>query len=104
MKETNTMKTAFTLIEILIVVILLGVLAAIVVPQFAESTKDAEDSQCLTQQKAIQSAAALYRLKNGNADPTVAADLAENLPTLPVCPEGGTYTLSTGACSVTHTD
>jgi prepilin-type N-terminal cleavage/methylation domain-containing protein len=106
------MKTAFTLIEILIVVILLGVLAAIVVPQFAESAQDAGDSACLANQKAIVTACSLYRLKEG-ADPTLMTDLtatsANNsskayLPSVPVCPEAGTYTIGTGACTVTHTD
>jgi prepilin-type N-terminal cleavage/methylation domain-containing protein len=110
------MKTAFTLIEILIVVILLGVLAAIVVPQFAESAQDAGDSACLANQKALVTAASLYRLKEG-ADATVIGDLtatsANNagkayLPSEPVCPEAGTYTAGilagTGACTVVHTD
>ena len=103
------MKTAFTLIEILIVVILLGVLAAIVVPQFAESSKDAGVSACKANQKAIITACSLYRLKEG-ADPDSFDNLLSTdnnndgkayLPTMPICPENGTYTIITGACSDT---
>jgi prepilin-type N-terminal cleavage/methylation domain-containing protein len=118
MKETNTMKTAFTLIEILIVVILLGVLAAIVVPQFASATEDAKTSSCQTNMAGIKTAAALYLHKEGVVATAIGAtgsttttDLtctsAENggqayLPSAPVCPGKngtvGTYDL-TGHCT-----
>jgi len=38
----NRQLKAFTLVEILIVVVILGILAAIVVPQFASATSDAQ--------------------------------------------------------------
>jgi prepilin-type N-terminal cleavage/methylation domain-containing protein len=109
MKETNTMKTAFTLIEILIVVILLGVLAAIVVPQFAETTDDAKTSACRANEKAIVTACSLYRLKE-NVDPDAMSDLTATstnnadkayLPEEPKCGSDttATYTIITGKCS-----
>ena len=42
---------AFTLVEILIVVVILGVLAAIVVPQFANASDDAQKGAFLTNLK-----------------------------------------------------
>ena len=102
MKERNTMKTAFTLIEILIVVILLGVLAAIVVPQFAESTADADVSACKANQKAIITSCSMYKLKENATPADIAAVVtAGHLPEAPACPAGGTYTVITGACSDT---
>ena len=44
MKQTkNIRKAGFTLVEILIVVIILGILAAIVIPQFTEASNDARE-------------------------------------------------------------
>ena len=59
------MKSAFTLIEILIVVILLGILAAIVIPQFNEATSEAETATNDTNCQAISAQAELYKFRNG---------------------------------------
>jgi len=50
------MKKAFTLIEILIVVILLGILAAVVIPQFVDQTQVARDAAALSSQTTMNSA------------------------------------------------
>jgi prepilin-type N-terminal cleavage/methylation domain-containing protein len=46
MSRTN--RKGFTLIEILIVVIILGILAAIVIPQFTNASKEAKQSSLVT--------------------------------------------------------
>jgi len=53
---------AFTLIEILAVVILLGILAAVVVPQIALSTTEAREAALRSDLKSIRTAMELYRL------------------------------------------
>ena len=40
----NIIRRGFTLIEILIVVVILGILAAVVVPQFTNAADDANDA------------------------------------------------------------
>lgn len=40
----GTRRTAFTLIEVLIVVVIMAVLAAVIIPQFSSSTNDAKES------------------------------------------------------------
>ncbi|MDZ4754174.1 MAG: prepilin-type N-terminal cleavage/methylation domain-containing protein [Phycisphaerae bacterium] len=57
----------FTLIEILIVVVILGILAAIVIPQFTNASQDAQVSAVKSQLQTVRSQIELYRIKNGSA-------------------------------------
>ena len=58
------MRRAFTLIEILIVVVILGILAAIVIPQFTDASQTAMESSLLTQLQTIRSQIELYNVQN----------------------------------------
>jgi general secretion pathway protein G len=64
----------FTLIEILIVVVILGILAAIVIPQFTNASQDAQVSAVKSQLQTVRSQIELYRVKNGSGDLVDAAD------------------------------
>src|SRR5256885_10019748 len=59
-----TRKSAFTLVEILIVVIILGILAAIVIPQFTNASQDARESSLLSQLQTLRSQIELYKLQH----------------------------------------
>jgi len=63
----------FTLVELLIVVIILAILAAIVVPQFASSTDDAKLSSLDTTLSNMRSAIDLYYQQHGNYPARVAS-------------------------------
>ena len=67
--KTNIRK-AFTLIEILIVVVILGILAAVVVPQFTNASEDANDAAVRTQLQTLRGQIELYRAQIGS-DPTL---------------------------------
>jgi prepilin-type N-terminal cleavage/methylation domain-containing protein len=56
---------AFTLIEILIVVLILGILAAVVIPLFVDSSDDARKSAFVSSLKVYMRAEARYRFDNG---------------------------------------
>jgi type II secretion system protein G len=60
--RTNRKPNAFTLIEILIVVVILGILAAIVIPQFSDASEDAATSGAQSQLQTIRSQIELFRL------------------------------------------
>jgi len=64
---------AFTLVEILIVVVILGILAAIVVPNFTNATEEASKNATLDQLVKIRHAIAVYHLRHGNVYPNVTA-------------------------------
>jgi general secretion pathway protein G len=63
----------FTLVEILIVVVILGVLAAIVVPQFTEASGDAKDSRLLTDLQRVRSQIGLYKIQHIGVMPGLAS-------------------------------
>jgi len=71
MNIRNRTRNAFTLIEILIVVVILGILAAVVIPQFTNAADSANDSTVRTQLQTLRSQIELYRVENGGADPAL---------------------------------
>ena len=64
MVRTIRKSRGFTLIEILIVVIILGILAAIVIPQFSSASSDARKSNVQTTVQTLRSQIALYKLQH----------------------------------------
>ncbi|MCK4623790.1 MAG: prepilin-type N-terminal cleavage/methylation domain-containing protein [Phycisphaerae bacterium] len=61
--------TGFTLVEILIVVIILGILAAIVIPQFTEASNDARNSALKSDLQTFRSQIELYKIQHLDALP-----------------------------------
>ena len=77
MQQVNRMvrrqaKRAFTLVEILIVVVILGILAAIVVPQFTDAATQARGGNVATQETTIETQLELFAARNSGAYPSVA--------------------------------
>jgi len=66
-----TRKSGFTLVEILIVVIILGILAAIVIPQFTNASQDARESSLLSQLQTLRSQIELYKLQHKDKLPNL---------------------------------
>lgn len=63
----------FTLVEILIVVVILGILAAIVVPQFAGAANEARNGNVLTQTQTLETQIELYAARNNGIYPDLVA-------------------------------
>ncbi len=66
------MKAGFTLVEILIVVVILGILAAIVIPQFTEASTEAKTSSLCTDLQSVRSQIELYKIQHNDNLPGVA--------------------------------
>ena len=69
-------KSGFTLIEILIVVIILGILAAIVIPQFTNASQDARRSSLASQVQTLRAQVELYKLQHGDTLPDLVTSWA----------------------------
>ncbi|MEM7628687.1 MAG: prepilin-type N-terminal cleavage/methylation domain-containing protein [Planctomycetota bacterium] len=67
--KVNRKAKGFTLVEILIVVVILGILAAIVVPQFTNAANEARTGNVLTQTSTIETQLELYAARNNGIYP-----------------------------------
>ena len=64
-KKHKNKRKGFTLVEILVVVVILGLLAALVVPQVVGQGEDAKRTAAAVQIREIENALDIYRLHNG---------------------------------------
>jgi len=62
-------QSGFTLVEILIVVVILGILAAIVIPQFTEASTEAKTSSLCTDLQTMRSQVELYKVQHNDQLP-----------------------------------
>jgi prepilin-type N-terminal cleavage/methylation domain-containing protein len=72
-KPMKLIQRGFTLVELLIVVIILAILAAIVIPQFSSATIDAQEAALDSNLSALRSAIDLYRVQHNGKYPGAVA-------------------------------
>jgi type II secretion system protein G len=70
--KRSTSRNAFTLIEVLIVVIIMAVLAATIIPQFSQSTDDAKSSSVEFNLHTMQTQIEMYRFQHNGEWPEFA--------------------------------
>jgi type II secretion system protein G len=68
--KTSPRRSAFTLIEVLIVVVIMAILAATIIPQFTDSTKDAKSSTVKFNLHTMRSQIELYRTQHIGINPS----------------------------------
>jgi general secretion pathway protein G len=73
----KSLSRGFTLVEILIVVIILGILAAIVIPQFTNASNDARNNSVASTLQTLRSQIELYKIQHADQPPPAASFLVQ---------------------------
>jgi prepilin-type N-terminal cleavage/methylation domain-containing protein len=100
--KINTKKSAgFTLVEIMIVVAIIGLLAAIAIPNFVRARANSQMNACINNMRQLDGAVQQWALEKGKTTGATPAltDVEPYLKlssalTVPACPSAGTYTLA----------
>ena len=106
MKLITSRKSGFTLVEIMIVVAIIGLLAAIAIPNFVKARTQSQKNACIANLKQMDGAKATWALetKAGVAAVPLDTDLfgaALYIKSKPECPGGYAYTLNDVATAPT---
>lgn len=76
MQTRNKQKSGFTIVELLIVIVVIGILAAITIVAYNGIQGRARDSQRVSDVRSIQKALEIYKTQNGTYPPTNATTAA----------------------------
>ena len=98
MQLKTSRKSAFTLVEIMIVVAIIGLLAAIAIPNFIKAREASQKNACIANLKQIDGAKNTWALENKKValDPVADTDLygtSKYIRDEPKCPANGVYAL-----------
>jgi general secretion pathway protein G len=91
----RTRRTGFTLVEILIVVVILGILAALVTPQLTSASKSARENTLKDELRYMRTQIVVYKAQHGDRVPGVGGTFEQQM-TMPTNEEGTVNATKTG--------
>jgi prepilin-type N-terminal cleavage/methylation domain-containing protein len=101
MKMKTNAQTGFTLVEIMIVVAIIGLLAAIAIPNFVRARTTSQTNACINNLRTIDAAKSQWAMEQGkvNTDTPAGSDIQPYLGRgsageLPFCPNDGSQTFA----------
>ena len=101
-KFARKARRAFTLVEIMIVVLIIGILLAIAIPNFIRARESSRAKSCQANLKQIDSSTEQYLMDNKTTTyPALTALAPTYLKSAPACPSGGTYTIGSATANPT---
>ena len=96
----NRSKRGFTLVEIMIVVLIIGILLAIAVPNFIKARETSRTKSCIANLRQVDSAKEQWAMDNNASNGSAVTGGWAGLTgangyikAQPNCPSGGTYTI-----------
>ena len=97
----KSLRKGFTLVEIMIVVLIIGILLAVAIPNFVKARNSGRSKSCISNLRQIDAGKEQYMLDNKTT--TAPSAMTSIVPTYvkntPTCPSGGTYSINDATTS-----